>query len=285
MRQLSGRLDLCSINTATIGYRAPIVATVDAIARAGFGAISPWRREIDESDARTVARRIRDAELKVSSYCRSSYLPACARERFLGNIDDNRRAIDQAAVLEAEAFVMVVGSLPAGSRDLSAVRVQVEDGLALLLGHARSAGVKLSLEPLHPMYADDRSCVNTLEQALDIAARIEPSVEETPFLGIAVDVYHVWWDPKLAGQIARAGAQRRLFALHLCDWLTPTKDLLLDRGMMGDGSIDIPFIRQTMEDNGFAGHLEVEIFSRSDWWLRPIDEVLAICAERLQTVC
>jgi sugar phosphate isomerase/epimerase len=281
VRNLAGRLDLCSINTATLGHRAPIAEKVEAIARAGFGAIAPWRREIDGQDVAAVARHIRDAGLAVSGYCRSTYLPAADRAGFLAAVADNRRALDQAAVLGAACFVMVVGSLPAGSRDLAAARAQVAEGTALLLDHARACGVRLALEPLHPMYAGDRSCLNTLAQALDLAEVLDPG--DAPLLGVVLDAYHVWWDPGLAPQVARAG--RRLFALHVCDWLVPTRDLLEDRGMMGDGVIDLRTFRAMAESAGYAGAVEVEIFSALDWWRRPAAETLVVCAERLQTVC
>ncbi len=285
MRDLSGRLELCAMNTATLGYQAPIADTIDAIAAAGYGAITPWRRELEEVPVETVARQIRDAGLAVAGYCRSTYIPAATREQFLANIDDNRRAIDQAAVLGAASFVMVVGSLPEGSKDLADARTQLAEGTAMMLDHARAAGVRLSLEPLHPMYAGDRSCLCTVEQALDLCEAIEPEPGPAPDLGICVDVYHCWWDAKLKDQIARAGAQRRIFGFHVCDWLVPTRDLLLDRGMMGDGVIDIPTIRGWVEDAGYDGAVEVEIFSAENWWQRPIGEILDVSAGRLQTVC
>ncbi len=161
---------------------------------------------------------------------------------------------------------MVVGSLPAGSRDLARARAQVVEGLALLREHARGAGVRLALEPLHPMYAGDRSCLNTIDQALDMADALEPDPSLAPTLGVAVDVYHVWWDPSLAAAVLRAGASRRLFAFHVCDWLVPTRDLLTDRGMMGDGVIDIPHVRGLVEAAGYEGLVEVEIFSEANWW-------------------
>jgi sugar phosphate isomerase/epimerase len=284
MRELAGRLDLCSINTATLGHRMPIAATIDAIARAGFGGISLWRREADGGDVAAIARRIRDAGLAVSGYCRSTYIPAPDRPRFDQALDDNRRAIDQAAALGAACFVMVVGSLPEGSRDLAGARGMVEEGTAILLDHARACGVRLALEPLHPIYAADRSCINTIAQALALAERIEPA-PATPALGLTLDAYHLWWDPNLADSITEAGAARRIFAFHVSDWLVPTRDLLMDRGMMGDGVIDLRSIRAMVEGAGYNGLVEVEIFSDPGWWQRPVDEVLAVCAERLQTVC
>jgi sugar phosphate isomerase/epimerase len=283
MRQLAGRLDQCSINTATLGYQDPIERTIDAVAGAGFGAISPWRRELEERSAVQVARRIRDAGLKVSGYCRSTYIPAADRAQFLANVEDNRRAVDQAAQLSAACFVMVVGGLPQRSKDLADARAQLRDGMALLLDHARSAGVALALEPLHPMYCAERSCLSTLEQALDLCDLLDPQC--TGVLGVALDVYHTWWDPKLHAGIERAGRDRRLLAYHVSDWLVPTRDLLLDRGMPGDGVIDLPRIREAVEDAGYGGAVEVEIFSRDDWWRRSAQEILSVCAQRLQSVC
>jgi sugar phosphate isomerase/epimerase len=153
----------------------------------------------------------------------------------------------------------------------------VTEGLAQILGHARAARVPLAIEPLHPMYAADRACVNTLKHALDICDQLGPG------LGVAIDTYHVWWDPDLEEQIERA--RGRILAHHICDWLVPTRDLLLDRGMMGDGVIDFRRIRGWIESAGYAGAQEVEIFSAADWWRRPGDEVLKTCIERYNSVC
>jgi len=147
----------------------------------------------------------------------------------------------------------------------------------MLLDAARERGMPLAIEPLHPMYAAERACINTLEQALDLCDALDPA--RSGALGVAVDVYHVWWDPKLEAQIARAGRER-LLALHVCDWLTPTAELLNDRGMMGDGVIDIPRIRGWVEAQGYAGFSEVEIFSTGNWWKRGGGEVLDTCIER-----
>ena len=208
-------------------------------------------------------------------------------------LDDNRRAIDEAKTLNAACLVLVVGGLPgalAGTphgKDIAAARREVHDGIAATLEYAREVGMPLAIEPLHPMYAADRACVNTLEHALDLCDALDPAptgaigVEPSnrAALGVAVDVYHVWWDPKLEAQIARAG-QGRLLAFHVCDWLVRTRDLLEDRGMMGDGVIEIAKIRGWIEAAGFAGYSEVEIFSSRDWWQRPADEVLASCIAR-----
>ncbi|TBU73402.1 endonuclease [Pseudomonas daroniae] len=282
LRPLQNRLDLCSINTATLGHRLPIEQVVERVARAGFGAIAPWRRDLDGCDVARVARHIRAAGLKVSSYCRSTYLPASDAAGLAANIEDNRRALEQAALLGAECFVMVVGGLPEGSKDLPGARRQVLESVARLLEYARQYAVPLALEPLHPMYAADRSCLSTLQQALDLCELLEP---EYQYLGVAIDAYHCWWDPELHTQIRRAGANRRILGLHLCDWLVPTRDLLLDRGMMGDGVIDLPSLRHTTEQAGYTGLMEVEIFSRDNWWRRPEAEVLQVCAQRLQSCC
>jgi sugar phosphate isomerase/epimerase len=285
MRNLRGQLELCSINTATLGHKVPIGETIDKVARFGFGGICPWRRDLEGEDVVAIARRIRQAGLKVSGYCRSTYIPAATRGGFLANIEDNRHAINQAATLGAACFVIVVGSLPAGSKDLVGARNQVAEGVALMLEHARAVGVRLALEPLHPMYANDRSCLNTLAQALDMAHALELEPQGARMLGVAVDLYHVWWDPDLSANIERAGAAQRIFGFHVCDWLVPTRDLLTDRGMMGDGVIDIPLIRGAVETAGYADQVEVEIFSDRDWWTRPADETLSVCAERLQSAC
>ena len=283
MRDLNGRLDLCSINTATLGHRAPIEEVIELVARQGFGGVCPWRRDLEGREAPAVARQIRDAGLQVSGYCRSTYLPASNRTAFEAALADNRRAIDQAATLGAACFVMVVGSLPKGSRDLPGARAQVEEATSILCEHARGADVRLALEPLHPMYANDRSCLNTVEQALDLAERVEPSPSAAPLLGVALDAYHIWWDPHLARDVERAGA--RIFAYHVCDWLAPTRDLLMDRGMMGDGVVDLRALRGEVERAGYRGLVEVEIFSEQDWWRRSPQETLAACAERLQSSC
>jgi sugar phosphate isomerase/epimerase len=285
MRNLCGRLELCSINTATLGHKAPIGETIDTVARFGFGGICPWRRDLEGQNVVAIARRIRQAGLKVSGLCRSTYIPATTRAGFLANVEDNRHAIDLAAALGAACFVLVVGSLPAGSRDLAGARHQVEEGVALMLEHARAIDMRLALEPLHPMYANDRSCLNTLAQALDMADALEPAPQAAPMLGVAVDLYHVWWDPDLWSNIKRAGEAHRILAFHVCDWLVPTRDLLTDRGMMGDGVVDIPLIRGAVEAAGYADQVEVEIFSDKHWWTRPADETLSVCVQRLQTVC
>jgi sugar phosphate isomerase/epimerase len=282
MRALGDHPELCSINTATLGFQAPIEDVVDAIARAGFGGIAPWRREVEGHDVAAIARRIREAGLFVSGYCRSTYIPALTGDQFRANVEANKRAIDDAAVLGSSCFVMVVGSLPAGSKDIAKARAQVAEASAELLEHGKKVGVRIALEPLHPVYAADRSCLSLLSEALDMCDAIEGDAAD-PWLGTLVDVYHLWWDPNLARDIARAGAAQRIFGFHVCDWLVPTNDVLNDRGMMGDGVIDVPGIRRMVEDAGYAGPVEVEIFSFANWWKRPMAETLEVCRQRFAT--
>jgi len=276
-----------SINTATLRGAGTLDRIIDACARHGIRAISPWRDQVHAIGLERTAELVRGHMLELSGYCRGGMFPAMDAAGRRAALDDNRRAVDEAKQLEAACLVLVVGSLPGAlagapqSKDLFAARRDVRDGIAATLEYARSVGMPLAIEPLHPMYAADRACVNTIEQALDLCDAIDP--EPRGALGVAVDVYHVWWDPKLEAQIARAGRER-LMALHVCDWLVPTCDLLEDRGMMGDGVIEIPRIRAWVEAAGFAGYSEVEIFSSANWWKRPEDEVLATCIERHRSV-
>jgi sugar phosphate isomerase/epimerase len=283
MRDFSAGHRWLSINTATLRGAGTLDRIVECCVRHGIRAISPWRDQVHAIGLERTAELVRDHALELSGYCRGGMFPAIEAAGRRRALDDNRRAIDEARALDAACLVLVVGGLPGAlegrpqSKDLFAARSDVQDGIAATREHARTAGMPLAIEPLHPMYAADRACVNTLEQALDLCDAIDPA--KSGALGVAVDVYHVWWDPKLEAQIARAGRER-LLAFHVCDWLVPTRDLLNDRGMMGDGVIDIPRIRGWVEAAGFAGYSEVEIFSSENWWKRPEDEVLATCIER-----
>ena len=275
-----------SLNTATVRKQGDLAQIVDACARHGIRAIDPWRDQVAAIGLDRTVRIVRDAGLELSGYCRGGMFTADDTHRAQAH-DDNRRAVDEAKALGASCLVLVVGGLPqysrpgsAASRDIAGARTQVEDGIAGLLAYARQVGMPLAIEPLHPAYAADRACVNTIRQALDICDRLDPAISGD--IGVALDVYHIWWDPEVLSQIARAGA-KRLHAFHVCDWLVPTKDLLNDRGMMGDGVIDIRALRAAVEAQGFAGYSEIEIFSEN-WWERPIDEVLRTCIERHRTV-
>jgi sugar phosphate isomerase/epimerase len=236
--------------------------------------------------SRAQAKHLKDAGIALSGYCRGGFFPAIDAADREAALADNRRAIDEAKTLGSPCLVLVVGSLPGAlagtpqSKDIAHARAQVFDGIAATLEHARTAGMPLAIEPLHPMHAADRGCVNTLEHALDICDILDPG--RTGLLGVAVDVYHVWWDPKLQSQISRAGPER-LLVYHVCDWLVPTRDLLNDRGMPGDGIIELKKIRAWMEAAGYRGAAEVEIFSH-EWWERPLEEVLDRCIARHRSV-
>jgi sugar phosphate isomerase/epimerase len=268
-----------SLNLATVRPQFGFAAAVDACLAQGITAIAPWRDQVAALGLDEAAQIVKMNGLKVTGLCRGGMFPASDEVGLAAAIDDNRRAIDEAAALGADCLVMVVGGLPGTSKDLAAARALIADGLAAVLPHARACQMPLAIEPLHPMYAADRACVNTLEQALDLCDDLGAGV------GVAVDVYHTWWDPKIRAQIARAGRTGRILAHHICDWLVPTRDLLLDRGMMGDGVIDLKQIRGDIEQAGFHGPQEVEIFSAENWWKRPGAEVIATCIERFRTVC
>ncbi|GHU04021.1 hypothetical protein FACS1894158_03520 [Betaproteobacteria bacterium] len=282
MRDFSSNHDALSINTATVRKQWALDRIIDECARRKIRAISPWRDQVAKIGIDVIARKLKDAGIVLSGYCRGGFFPAKDKAGLERALDDNRRAIDEAKLLNAPCLVLVVGSLPGaleGSpdyHDISRARQEVFDGIAKSLEYAREVGMPLAIEPLHPMQAADRACINTLEQALDICDRLDP--EQSRALGVAVDLYHVWWDPKLETQIARAG-KNRLFAYHVCDWLTPTRDLVNDRGMMGDGVIELKKCRKWMEDAGYAGFSEVEIFS-DYWWSQPGEHVLDTCIQR-----
>ena len=278
--------NLLALNTATVRQQWPLPDIIDGCARHGIRGISPWRDQVAAAGLRETAARIRDAGLTVTGYCRGGMFPAMERAGRRAATDDNKRAVEEALTVGAQCLVLVVGGLPkdaAGriqSKDIAGAREMVRDGIGELLEYARPAGMPLAIEPLHPMYAADRACVNTMEHANDLCDELGPG------LGIAVDAYHVWWDPHLEREIERAGnasssnGASRLLAYHICDWLVPTTDLLNDRGMMGDGVIDLPLLRSWMEAHGYRGLHEVEIFSANNWWKRDPDEVLAICKAR-----
>lgn len=265
-----------SLNTATVRQQWNLQQIIEGCARHEIRGISPWRDQVAELGLKETARLIRTHELSVSGYCRGGMFPANTAEQRHNNLSDNFRAVDEALELNAACLVLVVGGLPAGSKDLAGARQQVHDGLNTLLEYARPRGMPLAIEPLHPMYAADRACINSLKQANDL---IDDLGDEG--LGLAVDLYHTWWDADFHHEIRRAG-KKRLLAFHICDWLNPTQDLLEDRGMMGDGVIDIRGFRLAVEALGYDGFHEVEIFSRLNWWMKDPDEVLRTCKMRHQ---
>jgi sugar phosphate isomerase/epimerase len=235
-----------------------IEEAVSRYAAAGVGGITVWREALAGRNAAEVGRVIRDSGLSLVSLCRGGFLAASTAQGRSEAIDENRRCIDQAAALGAPHIVLVCGAVP--GQPLEESRRQIGDGIAAVLDHAAAAKVRLAIEPLHPMYADSRSAINTIGQARTICNRLK-----SPWVGIAVDVYHVWWDEGLEQEIAACGREKSLFAFHICDWKTPTADLLNDRGLMGEGCIPIRRIRGWVEAAGFGGFNEVEIFSTSRW--------------------
>ena len=257
-----------SLNIATVRERWGLAECVEGCARNGIPGIAPWRDALaDAGGAQRAARRIREAGLRVSSLCRGGMFTAANRAGRRAAIDDARRAIGEAHVLGAACLVVVSGGLPPGSKDLVGAREMVRDGLAEILEEGRAAGVTLALEPQHPLACADRSVLTTLAQALDLCAELGGDV------GVVVDTYHVWWDPDLARQMARA--QGRIVVFQAGDWLVPTTDLAPGRGMPGEGVIDIPRLRAMAEAAGYKGPIEVEVLSRR-WWARDPEEVLRV---------
>ncbi|NQU26406.1 MAG: sugar phosphate isomerase/epimerase [Candidatus Nealsonbacteria bacterium] len=235
-----------------------IEEATDRYAAAGVKGITVWRQWLDGRDIAKAGESLRAAGIEIVSLCRGGFFPAtdaAARQRA---IDDNLKAIDEAEALDAPLIVLVCGADP--GQPLAESRQQIVDGIGAVLDRAGQAGVKLAIEPLHPMYADTRSAVNTLRQANEMCEQLD-----SPLVGVAVDVYHLWWDPDLQSEIQRSGRADRIFAFHVCDWRSPTEDLLNDRGLMGEGCINVPQIRGWVEENGFNGFIEVEIFSNRYW--------------------
>ncbi len=248
-----------------------IDTAVEKYAAAGVKGITVWRQWLEGRNPHTVGETIRKSGLETVSLCRGGFFPSPTESGRQSAIDDNRRALDEAAALDAPWVVLVPGAHP--DLPLEVSREHIRDGIAAVLEHAKSVGVKLAVEPLHPMYADSRSAINTLQQANDLC-----DVFGDPFVGVAVDVYHLWWDPDLKHQIKRCGESGYLFAFHICDWKTPTEDLLNDRGLMGEGCIPVRDIRGWVEDMGFRGYNEVEIFS-TRWWDSDQDDFLSQIVE------
>ena len=266
------RLAKLSLNQRTT-QRWSVAQAVDGCVRAGIPAIGLWREPVAEIGVPAAARLVTDAGLRVSSLCRGGFLTAADEAGRAEALADNRRAIDEAAELRAACLVLVVGGLPHGSRDLPGARQRVADALAELAPYAGERGVRLALEPLHPMYCADRAVLSTLGQALDLAEAF-PAEQ----VGVVVDTFHVWWDPDVWRQIARAGT--RIASFQVCDFLTPLPaDVLLGRGMMGDGHIDFPPLRRAVQAAGYSGDVEVEIFNAEVWATDP-DQVLATMIAR-----
>ncbi|MFH8347056.1 sugar phosphate isomerase/epimerase family protein [Streptomyces sp. NPDC018045] len=251
---------------------------VDGCARAGVRGVGLWRAPVQEYGVAAAGRLVRDAGLTVTSLCRGGFFTALDPKERADALDDNRAAIEEAATLGTDTLVLVSGGLPLGSRDLHGARERVADALAELAPYAADVGVRLAIEPLHPMYAADRCVVSTLAQALTLAERFP--VER---VGVVVDTYHVWWDDTIGSQIGRAGAGGRIAAFQLADWVTPLPaGVLLGRGQLGDGAVDLRWFREQVDATGYRGPVEVEIFNPA-LWERPGAEVLAEVVERFTT--
>jgi sugar phosphate isomerase/epimerase len=261
-----GRL---SLNQMTISHWS-VRQAVDGCARHGIRHIGLWREKVAACGVQASARAARDAGVGVSSLCRGGWFPAASHAERRERIADNRRAIEEAAALGTGTLVLVCG--PAPDRDLDGARQMVKDAVAELAPHAAGCGVRLALEPLHPMFAADRSVITTLAEATAIAEGFPPEQ-----VGVIVDAYHVWWDPAVYTEIARAGG--RIFGFHVSDWIVPLPDVLFGRGMMGDGVIELRRLRQAVDGTGYTGPIEVEIFNRAINAL-PGDEVLRLMQER-----
>jgi sugar phosphate isomerase/epimerase len=265
------RLSLNQITTNSWSLRE----AAEGCARAGVPWIAPWRNKIAEIGLAESKRAVRDAGLQVSSVCRGGMFPAASAAEREARLDDNRRAVEEAAELGAEVLVLVCG--PAPDRNIDQAREWVAEGIEKLIPFAKSHGVKLGIEPLHPMYAAERSVIVSLAHANELAEKYTP--EE---VGVVVDVFHVWWDPDLYRQINRAAG--RILGFHVSDWLVPVPDMLLGRGMMGDGVIEIRRIREAVEAAGYNGPIEVEIFNQSVWD-QPGDDVIALMKKRYLEHC
>ena len=261
-----------SLNTATCKY-LNLEQCVEASVRGGLRYIGPWRDRVQEVGAERAAKIIADAGLTVSTLCRGGFITPRHPDQIATTMADNRRAIEEAATIGAPELVMVVGGLPAsfppdqaadsdaGDKDLVAARQRVADRLAELVPYARQHGVRLALEPMHPLFTADRGVLTTIGQSLDIAQDFAP--EE---VGVVIDTYHVWWDPDLAAAIARAGTENRISSYQICDWILPlAANTLNSRGMMGDGYIDFPTITTWVAQAGYSGPIEVEIFNEAIW--------------------
>lgn len=260
------RLSLNQITTNGWNVRE----AVEGCQRAGIGSIGLWREKVREYGLAESRRVLEDSGLHLSSLCRGGWFPASTRAERQVRIDDNRRALEEAAALGTDVLVLVCG--PAPDRDIVAARQMVEDALTILLPDAQSCGVKLGIEPLHPMFAADRSVIVTLAEANRLVEHFQSAA-----IGVVIDAYHVWWDADIMQQIRRAAGH--ILGLHVSDWPVPLPDTLLGRAMMGDGVIDLRSLRMAVDAAGYTGAIEVEIFNQAIWQ-SPGDEVLALMQRR-----
>jgi len=281
LRDFSTDHSALALNTATLGHNleghgagwSP-EQVIDACAARGLAGIVFWRREIG-GRAVEIGDRVRASGMDVIGLCRTPYITGSDAP---ANLDEAKASVDMAAALGTDVLTIVTGGTEPGTKGVLDSQKQLADRVSLLAEYAAKAGVKLALEPLNPMFGGNRTCLFTVRDALNVCRAID-----APNVGIAVDVYHVWWDTTLGDGLS--DAKGRILGYHLCDWLETTTDMLLDRGMMGDGVVDLKSIRRDVEAAGYAGPCEVEVFSARDWWLRDPNEVLDTMVERFRTVC
>ena len=282
MRDVSNDHSMLALNTATLGHNLdgfgagwPTERVIDACAERGLAGIVFWRREIG-GRAIEIGERVRAAGMQVIGLCRTPYL--VGSETPANMMDEAKASVDMAAGLGAPVLTIVTGGTEPGTKGILESQRILADRLTQLAPYAADRGIKLALEPLNPMFGGNRTCLMTVRDALRVCDMVD-----APNIGIAVDVYHVWWDTTLAQSCAEAG--ERILGFHLCDWLENTSDMLLDRGMMGDGVADLRAIRRAVEDAGYKGVCEVEIFSAENWWKRDPNEVLDTTIERFRNHC
>ena len=285
MRDFTNDHSALALNTASLGHNLEGKGAgwspervIDACAERGFGGIVFWRREIG-ARAAEIGNRVRAAGLEVVGLCRTPFLvgPLAPKGR-AAVMDDFFTSIDMAADLQAKVLTIVVGGVEPDTKGVTESLKLVTDRVAEAAPYAAARGIRLALEPLNPVYGGNRSCLTTTRDALDICDAIA-----APNIGLAIDVYHVWWDTDLPRQLLRAGG--RIYGYHLCDWLADTQDVLLDRGMMGDGVADLRALRSAVEAAGYKGPCEVEIFSATNWWKRDPAEMLDVMVERFRGCC
>lgn len=262
-----------SLNQRTI-KRWSVPEVVEGCVHAGVRTVGLWREEVAEVGLETAASLVRDAGLEVSSLCRGGFFPAATVQERAERAEDNRAAVDECVVLGTDVLILVCGGMV---DDLGRSRQQVVEGIGELAPYAGERGVRLAIEALHPMYCSDRSVIVSLAQALDVAEGF-PAEQ----VGVVVDTFHQWWDPDVAAQIARAGAGGRILSYQVCDWLDPLPDILLGRGLPGDGTIDFASFRDLLDAAGYTGPIEVEIFN-AELWARDGDDVLRDVRDRYLT--
>ena len=264
-------LSKCAVHTITTKSWS-LRECIDEYAKVGIRGISVWRNALEKTPPKEANKMLRDAGVTVPALVRGGFFPGKDAATRQAAIDANKTCVEEAAAINAEMIVLVVGAIP--GMPLEEARKQTAEGINAVLPYAQAANVKLAIEPLHPIYAADRSCINRMAEARKICEQLK-----NPMLGIAADVYHIWWDPDLKEEIRLAGEQKTLFGFHVCDWRVEIRHLLNDRGLMGDGVIDIPTIRGWVEDAGFTGYNEVEVFS-DQYWAMDQREYVKLIAER-----